>query len=430
MTEAPTAGARATGLLKGVERRLGLTPAGVAVVGLVLPGLALGRVVASRPLFLMAYGAIAVVGLSRVLARRRLVVDARRSALPTRMRENQSVDVEISVTAKRRVATLVLEEALPEAFGTPVRVPVPVLPSGQTMLHGYRFTARCRGVYLVGPLLAEWSDPFGLTRKRVEIAPAEKVIVHPSVEGVNDRVTSREWEDPPVRPPQSRPWPSGFEFYGMRDYVVGDDPRRINWLATARTAAFQSDGTAADGSGRYLVRESEQGITDRVRLVLDTDITHHAPGEPSETFERAVSVVASLGVRHLADGFSVGLEAGTGPLAKGLRGSRSRIPLLDRLAEVQRERAPLPAALDRLFLDPQRSTHNVVVTPHVDDETARRIRLLLARGTSVVLVLVLWEDTAPSTIHRAASIGCGVVELKPGASMGTTFSRVVMAGAR
>ena len=412
---------RATGLLAAIERRAGLTPAGVAVLALVVPVLALGRAVSSRPLFLLAYGALAVAGLSRLLARRRLSVDAWRSALPTRMRESQSVDVEISVTAKRRVATVVLEEDLPEPFGLPVRVPVPLLPSGETMLHGYRFTARRRGVHRVGPLLAEWSDPFGLTRKRVQIAPAETVIVHPSVELVNDRVTSREWEDPPVRPPQSRPWPSGFEFYGMRDYVPGDDPRRINWLATART------GGAADGSGRYLVRESEQGITDRVRLVLDTDRARHSPGEPSETFERSVSVVASLGVRHLADGFSVGLEGGSSTLAKGLRGSRSRIPLLDRLAEVGLESAPLPSTLDRLFLDPQRSTHHVVVTPHVDDESARRVKLLLARGTSVVLVLVLWEDTEPRVIHRAASIGCPVVELKPGVSMGATFSRIVEA---
>jgi uncharacterized protein (DUF58 family) len=355
----PAPATRSAGLLAAAERRLGLTPAGVAVAALVLPGLLLGRLLASRPLFLLVYGAMAVVGLSRLLARRRLSVDAHRSSLPTRVRENQSVDVEISVTAQKRLATVVLEEALPDAFGTPVRVPVPLLPSGQTVLHGYRFTARRRGVYSVGPLLAEWSDPFGLTRKRVEIAPAETVIVHPSFEGVTDRVTSREWEDPPMRPPQSRPWPSGFEFYGLREYVNGDDPRRINWLATARTGA----------DGGFLVRESEQGITDRVRLVLDTDIAQHAPGDPSETFERAVQVMASLGVKHLADGFSVSMEGGSAPLAKGLRGSRSRIPLLDRLAEVQPERAPLAGVLDRLFLDPQRSTHNVIVTPHL---TARR----------------------------------------------------------
>ncbi len=410
-------------VLAAAERRLGLTPAGVAVAALAVPGLVLGRALESRPVFLLVYGALAVVGLSRLLARRRLSVDAHRSKLPTRVRESQVVDVEISVTAKRRLATVVLEESLPDALGTPVRVPVPLLPSGQTVQHGYRFTARRRGVYAVGPLLAEWSDPFGLTRKRVELAPAETVIVHPSTEGVSDRVTSREWEDPPVRPPQSRPWPSGFEFYGLREYVIGDDPRRINWLATART------GGTADGSGRYLVRESEQGITDRVRIVLDTDRAQHAPGDPSETFERAVQVAASLGVKHLADGFSVAVEGGSGPLAKGLRGSRSRIPLLDALAAVQPERARLADVVDRLFLDPQRSTHNVVITPHLDKEAARRLSLLMSRGTSVVLVLVLWEDTDPAMVHRAAGLGCSVVEVKPGASLAATFAHVV-AGAR
>jgi uncharacterized protein (DUF58 family) len=414
---------RAAGLLAAAERRTGFTPAGLAVAGLAVPGFVLGRLTASRPLFLLVYGAIAVLGLSRLLARRRLSVDASRSDLPTRVREGAAVDVELTVTAKRRLATVVLEEELPEALGTVVRLPVPLLPGGRSVAHGYRFTARRRGVFSVGPLVAEWSDPFGLTRKRAVLAPAETVIVHPSLEGVADRVVSREWEDPPERPPLSRPWPSGFEFYGMRDYVAGDDPRRINWLASARSRT-------PDGGERYLVRESEQGITDRVRLLLDTDLAHHAPGDPSETFERAVRVAASLGVRHLQDGFAVTLESNGARLAQALRGTRSRIPLLDRLAEVQPERATMSACLDRLFLDPQRNTHNVLVTPHLDEATARRIKVMLARGTALLVVLVMWEESDPAAVHRAASLGCGVVELQPGASIARTFTRVVGAGAR
>jgi uncharacterized protein (DUF58 family) len=417
------ASARTAGLLALVERRAGITPAGVAVALLVVPGFVVGRVLGSRPLLLLVYGALAVLGLSRLLARRHLAVDAERSSLPTRVRESASVDVELSVTARRRLATVVLEEELPEALGAPVRLPVPLLPSGQTVQHGYRFTARRRGVFEVGPLVAEWSDPFGLTRKRAVLAPAETVIVHPSYETVHDRVISREWEDPPERPPLSRPWPSGFEFYGMRDYVAGDDPRRINWLASARA-------TGSDGGERYLVRESEQGITDRVRLLLDTDSRHHSPGEESETFERAVRVVASLGVRHLTDGFSVTLESNGARLAQALRGTRSRIPLLDRLAEVSPERATMSGCLDRLFLDPQRNTHNVLVTPHLDDATARRITVMLSRGTAMLVVLVMWEETDPAAVHRAASLGCGVVELQPGASIARTFTRIVGAGAR
>ncbi len=98
---------------------------------------------------------------------------------------------------------------------------------------------------------AVWTDPFGLTRRTTELLPATEVVVHPSTEPVHDRPLTRQWEDPPVRPPESKPWPSGFEFYGMRDYVRGDDLRRVVWKAVART-------------GRVLIRESEQGITDKV----------------------------------------------------------------------------------------------------------------------------------------------------------------------
>ena len=404
---------RTAGLLGDLERRAGITPAGVVLALLVVPGLLLGRALGSPPVFLLAYGALAVLGLSRLLARRRLSVTAVRSTLPTRIRVDQPVDVELRVSTTRRLATVVLEEELPEPFGQPVRLPVPLLPAGEEVQHGYRFTARRRGVFQVGPLVAEWADPFGLTRKRVEIAPAETVIVHPNVESVQDRITSREWEDPPIRPPQSKPWPSGFEFYGMRDYVNGDDPRRIIWTASAKT------------DDRYLVRESEQGITDRVTLLLDTDVEHHAPGDPSETFERAVRAVASLGVRHLADGFSVTLDANGTRLAKALRGPRARIPLLDRCAEVQLETVPLARSLERLFLDRQRNTHNVLVTPYLDGDAARRIRILLERGTSVLLVLVVWEDTDTAMLHRAGGLGCSVVELRPGMSFERTFARMV-----
>jgi len=407
---------RTTGLLARLEHTVGVTPAGVVVAALVVPVLALGRALGSPSVFLLGYGTIAVLGLSRLLARRRLSVEAERSTLPTRIRVDQPIEVQLRISAKRRLATVVLEEGLDESFGNAVRLPVAVLPVGESLEHGYRFTARRRGVFQVGPLVAEWSDPFGLTRKRLQIAPAETVIVHPNVESVQDRITSREWEDPPIRPPQSKPWPSGFEFYGMRDYVSGDDPRRIIWTASAKT------------DDRYLVRESEQGITDRVTLLLDNDQEHHTTGDPSETFERAVRAAASLGVKHLSDGFSVTLDANGARLAKALRGPRARIPLLDRLSEVQLDTVPLARSLERLTLDRQRNTHNVLITPYLDGDAARRIRILVERGTSVLLVLLLWEDTDSAMIHRAGGLGCNVVELRAGVSMDRTFARIVGAG--
>jgi uncharacterized protein (DUF58 family) len=212
----------------------------------------------------------------------------------------------------------------------------------------------------------------------------------------------------------SRPWPTGFEFYGMRDYIDGDDPRRIVWRALA-----QYD--------RYLVREAEQGITDRVNIYLDSDAEFHTPGHPSESFEAAVNIAGSLGVKHLADGFSVCLDVNSGRLATNLRGSGKRIGFLDELAAVKTEKEPLQGALDRLFSDPQRNAHNILITPHLTQQSAARLRLLLQRGGSLILVLVINDDTDPMTLHRAGGLRCNVVEAAPHAPLQAVFQHVISA---
>lgn len=408
----------------GLVGRAGLTGSGALLIAAGLIGYLLAWMAGSRTMFLLAYGVVGVLAAAWFLGRRRIRVEARRSDLPARVREGQLVDVELELTAARRISTVVLYEELHRLLGTDVRVPVPILQAGQKVEHTYSFVPRLRGVYKIGPLVATWSDPFGLTTKRHTIIEPTEIIVHPSTELVHDRVTTREWEDPPIRPPVSKPWPTGFEFYGMRDYVSGDDPRRIVWRATARTLDHES------GTGRYLVRESEQGITDRVGLMLDTDRRHHSRGEVSETFESAVRAVASVANRHLTDGFAITIEANGRRLVEALRGRRNRIRLLDELAKVELEDVRFGRAVDRVIGDPRRDTHIVMVTPHIDEETARRIRLLLDRGTSALVALVVGEDFDPESFHRASTLGCNLVEIRPGAPLEAVFQRLIGAGGR
>lgn len=402
-------------MLGPLERRLGVTAIGLAALGLAALGAVVARAAHSSGIMLLAYGVVLVMALAWALGRRPPAVGAERHSLPTRVRAGRPVTVELEVSARRRATTLILEEGLDDQLGEAVRIPLPVLAGGEVTTHSYTFTPRLRGVRTVGPLVAEWNDPFGLTRRRVVLCPARQLIVHPAAEPVAVRVTNREWQEPPVRPPVLKPWPTGFELYGLRDYVHGDDPRRIVWRAVAQ-------------HGKYLVRESEQGITDRVNILLDTDQELHSPGEPSETFENALRTVASLAVKHLEDGFAVTLEANGGRLVQAARGRGRIVPVLDALAALRAERAPLAGSLQRLFFEQHRNTHNILVTPHLSPEAAARVRVLRERGMSLMLVLVLWDDTDPATVHRATTLGCSVVEVSTGAPLQNLFRNVVRAG--
>ncbi|HVV75617.1 MAG TPA: DUF58 domain-containing protein [Mycobacteriales bacterium] len=401
----------------GLQRLVGLTNVGLGMFVAIVVVIVVGRLMTSHAMTMLGYALALVLVVCWLLGRRNLPVQATRSELPSRVPAGRTVEAEITLTSRRRVSTIVIEESLDRHLGQPVRIALAVLPSGRDSVHDYSFTPTLRGIYPVGPLIAEFSDPFGFTRRRQQIAEPAKIIVHPAIEPVVDRITSREWEDPPVRPPVSRAWPTGFEFYGMRDYAPGDDPRQIVWRAVA-----QYD--------KFLVRVAEQGITDRVNIYFNSNSADHSSGDPSATFESAVSVVASLGVKHLADGFSVSINRNDSLLLRNYRGAGKRVPMLDALAAVKRERVPFEQALDRLLVEPSRTTHNIVVTPKLTSEMARRLRLLVQRGVAVLLVVIVTDDTDPMTLHRAAGLGCTVVEVAPGAALGSVFSAVSSGGRR
>jgi uncharacterized protein (DUF58 family) len=402
-----------------LQRKIGITRYGqVAVIGAVVLWF-MARVVAGTAMYLFAYGVVLMLVLAYLIAPKRLKLEGDRSGLFPRVQEGDRLDVEVALTAKRRVSTFVLEEQVPERLGRPVRVPITSLSSGTTVSHFYSLRATRRGVYKVGPLVAVAGDPLGLTQRETLIAEPFELLVHPRVEMVSDRPLTRQFEDPPIRPPVSKPWPSGLEFYGMREYVAGDDLRRIVWRASART-------------GKIMVREAEQGITDQITIMIDTDRgSHSRDGEDlSESFEAAVRVAASLGVRHLREGYEVRTETNGGPLTRSLRGGTSQLILLDNLARLELSREPLSAMMMRMVGDGRRSAHNILVTPHLTDREAAQLKLLLNTGVSVLVVALLWNEDSAHTLATAAALGCQVVGVHPGQDLTTALYQDIGAGNR
>ena len=397
--------------------RARLTVSGALVLALAVLGWGAARWLGSKTMYLLVYAGVLVMVAAALVARRRLAIDVERSEVPTRMREGQTSEVILKVVARRRATTVILEERLDPALGRTTLVPIASIAAGEELEHRYSFSPSRRGVFEIGPATATWSDPFGLTTQRQELAGTTPLIVHPATELVHDRVLARMWEDPPTRPPVSKPWPTGFEFYGMRDYVQGDDLRRVVWSAVAKT-------------GKLLVRESEQGITDRVSIVLDTNREWHKPGRPSDTFELGVRVAASVGARHIKDGLAVTLSSNEARLGESLRGPRARTALLDELARIEMGPRPLRDAGPMLMADARRGSHILVITPHLDREMGNQLRLVLERGSSVVVVKLVWDESDPQSLARAAALGCQVIQVPIDTSIEAAFSHTVGAGAR
>ncbi len=394
----------------------GITDTGAVVLGMSSLCWVLGFLVGGRPLYLGAYLMLGMFAIAYAIGRRPLPLTGERCDSRPRLREGETIDMKVTLTAKRALATFILDEEVPARLGAPARVPIARLQGGESVEHSYRLKLTRRGVYALGPLRARWGDPFGFTQRSLTLAEPFEVLVHPSVELVEDRPLTRLFEDPPIRPPVSKPWPTGMEFYGMRKYNPGDDLRRIVWRAYART-------------GQLLVRESEQGITDKITIVVDNRRNHHSgDGVLSESFEMAIKAAASLGTRHLREGYSVTLELNQGRPLPPLRGGNSQMMFLDALARATLCTEGVAEPVTRLISDPSRDSHIVIITPYLEAADASRIRLLVQRGASVLIAALAFDETDESTISRAAAIGAQVVELRPRANLALAFNREVGMG--
>ncbi len=113
--------------------------------------------------------------------------------------------------------------------------------------------------------------------------------------------------------------PEGDEFHSLRDYIRGDDTRRIAWRSSAR-------------KGNLLVREMESESTRMVFLCIDTRRLEQEDFE--DRFEEAMDVAASLADALLARQFAVGLMTPMVFLAEAEGAGQIR-RILDTLARLE-----------------------------------------------------------------------------------------------
>lgn len=263
-----------------------LTRAGVLVLVGSAATLLAARLLALTELFLLGATGVAVVILALVAVRLRPVhVEARRSIHPARVAHGGTsrVDLEIRNTGRRSSPVVTLHDPVSGTIGATVAVAP--LRRADHQAASYRLPTTRRGLVHIGPLSGVLIDPFGLARRRFDIAGRLSLTVLPALEPVSEQGPGIGRDDPVSGRINPVPGATADEdFAALRPYVVGDDLRRVHWGATAHTDDL-------------VVREDDPPSQGRQTLVLDgRAFTARDPDEDrlDPRFERAVSIAASI----------------------------------------------------------------------------------------------------------------------------------------
>lgn len=293
----------------GARRGRGLTRRGRAVlvssVGLACTGRLLGLV----ELYVLAAGAAAlVIAALTYVVTRRLDIEIERTLDPAHVHAGGVSRVRIGVVNRstRPTPLVALVDRLEPGDASARLMLRPLGPRGAESAD-YRLPADERGLFRIGPLTGEVTDPFGLARRSVVLAGVSELTVYPRLDRVRPPGRRRGGqEDAESRHADIRSQ-SGGDFAGLRQYQIGDDMRRVHWPSTART-------------GDIMIRQHEVSRQGRVVVAVDIAGSAHSDDSFEDALSAAASVLAAAGATRCSvrlvtsDGYDSDYGAGAAHL--------------------------------------------------------------------------------------------------------------------
>lgn len=237
-----------------------------------------------------------------------------------------------------------------------------------------------RGEYYLGPVSLKGTDPLGYLTWRKRIETRQRAIVYPSIyrmDLVNDRglpagnlnINNKMYEDV-------------TQFRSLREYVPGDDMKRINWKASAKTS-------------KLYTMEFDSTLYFPVLIVLNFSFDDYPVRYRNLLVERAAEVAASLAF-YFADlkqeiGFiTSGIEGnddGSGHFinVQSKAGYEHAQEILEVIAKLKTRKgtSDFNDLLFRSGSSIPMGTRVMVVSPHIREQQAQTLIAAHRKGTNV-----------------------------------------------
>ncbi len=268
-------------------------------------------------LYMILGGALSLFVLSFVLRQINLAGVRVTRTLPKSAYREQPVNVDIRVENRKYFAPALglrveLADAPGKILGYALKVPARRCAVISTTMEFPR-----RGVHKVPPTDVVSSFPFGFSDRWRREDDGAEVVVYPRVRPVRSSVLEHMRGE---RTMSRVPSADGDEYFALREYLHGDDVRRISWRASARL-------------GKWMIRQMSKDNSRFVVFALDTRWLTHDP-DFQDHYEEAIELVASFAVMLIHKQYNVTIETPDRSLDGG-EGNLQERRILDFLARLE-----------------------------------------------------------------------------------------------
>ncbi|MFC0526059.1 DUF58 domain-containing protein [Phytohabitans kaempferiae] len=301
-----------------------LTPRGVGLLASAAALLAAGFWFGYPELTMLGSAAAIATGCAFAHAAWRPGLSVSRVADPDRVARGEPATMTLTVRNSGRLpsASLIAED---RCGARPVPVPLLRLRPGHDTTVSYPVPTHRRGVIPVGPLRVTRRDALGLVSLARAHGETAKVWVHPRIHHLTavPAGVARSLDGRLDRVPHGT-----ITFDSLREYVVGDELRRVHWRTSAKV-------------GELMVREDLDTSLPQLVVLLDDRASAHPRESVDETFESACEAAASVVAAAVREDVPVTLQM--------VSGGGGTADFLDRLAEAELHRdGDLHTATNRL----------------------------------------------------------------------------------
>lgn len=290
-------------------------------------------------------------------------------------RENPVV---LSVQSGSRPAFLQIRDRYPTDF----KVSTPFLQTAQSSNSSqelsYTVYPHQRGEFAWGDIQVRQLSPWGLVWNDWNIPQSTKVAVYPDLLGLRELSIRLTLQNTGTMR-QNRRQGIGTEFAELREYRLGDDPRFIDWNATARRFGATP---AASLQVRVLEPEKEQTLI----ILLDRGRLMTARVQGLKRFDWALNSTLSLALAGLKRGDKVGVAVFDREVTTWIppeRGQHHLAKLIDRLTPIQPVllEPDYVGAVTKLVNQQSRRSLVVLITDIVDATASAELLAALGRLT-------------------------------------------------